>query len=329
MSQNTLGGRIKFHRTRLHMTQEQLAQKLGVSPQAVSKWEHDQSCPDILVLPDLAQLFGITVDELLGKEKPCQAEVVEEKRQNHVVWSFSSRRGNIMIALYVLVVAGLILMNNLYHFDVSWWTVVWTVACVFFGLSNFGGDASLGRITAGFLGLYVLLTEYGIFTWSFRWSIAIPVMLLIWGLSLLIDSLRGIKKPLVTVSTTKNIEKDKEKREFSCKDGNLHCALAFGSYRTAVNADILRGGEIESAFGQFTIDFSGCKAASPDCTIEVEHCFGSLKLLFPKHLAVEVIEDNSAASRAHIEGAPNEVTNGTVRLSLDKAFSVLNICYVD
>ena len=117
MSNNTLGQRIKFHRTRLHMTQEQLAQKIGVSPQAVSKWEHDQSCPDILVLPDLAELFGLTVDELLGKEKPCVAEVVEEKRENHVVWSSSGRKGKILAALYVIVISGLILMNNLYHFD--------------------------------------------------------------------------------------------------------------------------------------------------------------------------------------------------------------------
>ena len=329
MSNNTLGQRIKFHRTRLHMTQEQLAQKIGVSPQAVSKWEHDQSCPDILVLPDLAELFGLTVDELLGKEKPCVAEVVEEKRENHVVWSSSGRKGKILAALYVIVISGLILMNNLYHFDVSWWTVVWTVACVFFGLSNFGEDASLGRITAGFLGLYVLLTEYGVFQWTFKWSIAIPVMLLIWGLSLLIDGLRGKGKPFVTVSTTKNIEKDKEKREYSCDDGYIECEFAFGTHRTMVNADVLRGGSIETAFGQFTIDFSECKSASPDCTIEVEHGFGSLTLIFPKHLAVEVIKGDSAISKVNVEGSSAEVTNGTVRLSLENGFSNLNIRYID
>ncbi len=328
MSKNTLGERIKFHRTRLHMTQEQLAQKLGVSPQAVSKWEHDQSCPDISVLPDLAELFGVSVDELLGKEKPCQAEVVEEKKQHHVVWNFPGRKGSILSALYVIVVAGLILMNNLCHFDVSWWTVVWTVACVFISLHGFGDDASLGRITAGFLGLYVLLTAYGVFAWSFRWSVAIPVMLLIWGLSLLIDAIRG-GKPLVYVSTNKNIEKDKEKREFSCADGYVKCEFAFGTHRTVVAAETLRGGSIETAFGQFTIDFSGCKSASPDCTIEVEHGFGSLTLLFPKHLAVEVIKGDSAISKVNVEGSPAEVTNGTVRLSLENAFSALNIRYVD
>ena len=48
------------------MTQERLANIANVSAQAVSKWENDQSYPDILLLPLLAETFGVTVDELLG-----------------------------------------------------------------------------------------------------------------------------------------------------------------------------------------------------------------------------------------------------------------------
>ena len=70
-------------------------------------------------------------------------------------------------------------------------------------------------------------------------------------------------------------------------------------------------------------------AKKPVFAREVEHCFGSLTLLFPKHLAVEVIEDESAESKVHIEGTPAETTNGTVRLKLDKYFSTLNIRYAD
>ena len=64
--EQTLGKRIMENRKRLGWTQDRLAEQMGVSAQAVSKWENDQSCPDISLLPKLAELFGITVDELLG-----------------------------------------------------------------------------------------------------------------------------------------------------------------------------------------------------------------------------------------------------------------------
>lgn len=61
-----LGKTINELRKKNNMTQEELAAKLGVSAQAVSKWENDLSCPDISLLPDISKLFGISVDELLG-----------------------------------------------------------------------------------------------------------------------------------------------------------------------------------------------------------------------------------------------------------------------
>ena len=52
-----------------------LAEKLGVSPQAVSKWENDQTCPDISLLPLLAKILGVSVDELLSSKKGETSEV--------------------------------------------------------------------------------------------------------------------------------------------------------------------------------------------------------------------------------------------------------------
>lgn len=61
-----MGQRIAFHRKRCGLTQEQLAEKCGVTPQAVSKWENDLTAPDIGLLPVLSGIFGVTCDDLLG-----------------------------------------------------------------------------------------------------------------------------------------------------------------------------------------------------------------------------------------------------------------------
>lgn len=78
---NTLGARITQKRKELNFTQEELAEKLGVSAQAVSKWENDLSCPDITLLPTLANVLGITVDELLTGKKDDVKFVPEGQRK--------------------------------------------------------------------------------------------------------------------------------------------------------------------------------------------------------------------------------------------------------
>jgi len=66
----TLGTRISLLRREKGLKQEELAECMGVSPQAVSKWENDLNCPDIALLPQLAKTLGVTVDHLLTGEKP-------------------------------------------------------------------------------------------------------------------------------------------------------------------------------------------------------------------------------------------------------------------
>lgn len=81
----TLGKRIADLRHEKGWKQDELAEKLGVSPQAVSKWENDQTCPDISLLPGLANILGITVDELLsGKQEnaPVVTMVPEQQRKD-------------------------------------------------------------------------------------------------------------------------------------------------------------------------------------------------------------------------------------------------------
>ena len=81
----TIGKRIDALRREKNLKQDDLAQMLEVSPQAVSKWENDQTCPDISLLPKLAKILGVSVDELLsGKQElqPVVTLVPEDQRKD-------------------------------------------------------------------------------------------------------------------------------------------------------------------------------------------------------------------------------------------------------
>jgi len=70
----TLGETIQYYRKRAGLSQEALAELVGVSRQSVSKWELDDAVPEIGKLKALAGAFGITVDQLLSGEVPPQPE---------------------------------------------------------------------------------------------------------------------------------------------------------------------------------------------------------------------------------------------------------------
>lgn len=61
-----LGENIAYYRRLNAITQEELAQKLSVSAKAVSKWEQKINSPDITLLPEIANIFNISIDELFG-----------------------------------------------------------------------------------------------------------------------------------------------------------------------------------------------------------------------------------------------------------------------
>ena len=69
MERKSIGTLIAALRRANGMTQKDLAEKLNVSDKAVSRWERDESLPDLLLLPMIADIFGISVDELIRGEK--------------------------------------------------------------------------------------------------------------------------------------------------------------------------------------------------------------------------------------------------------------------
>ena len=78
----TLGKTIKQLRKETFLSQEQLAAKLNITAQAVSKWENEESYPDILFLPKIAAIFGVKIDELFDYEEDSAYQQIENMLDN-------------------------------------------------------------------------------------------------------------------------------------------------------------------------------------------------------------------------------------------------------
>ena len=95
LKQSTLGTYIRALRTQNRMTQAQLAQKLGVTDKAVSKWERDLSYPDMALFPKLADILGVTANDLLR-------ESLDESRPSRLLQILSMSR-DIRTPLHIII----------------------------------------------------------------------------------------------------------------------------------------------------------------------------------------------------------------------------------
>lgn len=85
-----IGERIRKLRTSRNLTQEEMACHLGISFQAISKWERGDGYPDITLLPSIATYFGITVDELIGMDEIASVNRFDEINRQ---WELNRSQG--------------------------------------------------------------------------------------------------------------------------------------------------------------------------------------------------------------------------------------------
>ena len=78
-----LGKNLKRLRLEKNLTQEKLADFLGVSFQSISKWERGDTYPDITMLPEIASFFKVSIDELLGVNKAQEEEEIKRLLEEH------------------------------------------------------------------------------------------------------------------------------------------------------------------------------------------------------------------------------------------------------
>lgn len=115
MEKKTIGKFISVLRKSQGMTQQDVADRLNVSNKAVSRWERDECAPDISLIPAIAEMFGVSCDELLRGERISSAFVEispsksEKQISNYVFKTISKFKSSLFISL-ALAVVGLVFM---------------------------------------------------------------------------------------------------------------------------------------------------------------------------------------------------------------------------
>ena len=338
--EQTLGKRIIEHRKRLGLTQDRLAEQLGVTAQAVSKWENDQSCPDITMLPKLAELFGISTDALLGIEKVHEAEVVDEETGNHLHvdhndsrWEIKydgGRKSKLGMALWVLLVGILLLFSNTKGLGTDLWDIAWPSAALLFGLWGLFPRFSFFRLGCALLGGYNLLNNLQILPYRLEKQLILPILLLLFGLSLLVDALQSKRKPIFTVTHDgKTVHSGvRELTSDYSEDGeSFDYSLSFGSDTRHVTLPRMTAGDIDVSFGELTVDLTGVGEFSKNCHMDADCCFGQLIIRLPKNCRAVPSSDTTFSS-VRISGNPDPQPLYTIKMDCDVSFGQVQIQYI-
>ena len=336
--EQTLGKRIAEHRKRLGMTQDQLAERLGLTAQAISKWENDQSCPDITMLPKLAEIFGTSTDELLGRvETPPvhEAEVVTEEPGDQDKWTFhwdNSKRSGITFAILALLAGGLTLVARIMQWDVSFWSILWPSAMLVCGVRGMVNRFSVTKLGLALFGGYFLVRNLGLLQLDLAGELVFPILVLLFGLDLLLDSLQKPNKPrfkLVHHLKSKDgLHVDAEPNvNFSIDGNHFECSSSFGNCRRVVTMPKLVSGEISCSFSELEVDLTACQEIVDGCHIGADCSFGELLLLVPKDCRV-ALEESIAFGDLKEEGYPDPAPQATINLEANASFGQITVRYI-
>ena len=337
--EETLGKRIAFHRKRLGLTQDRLAELLGVTAQAVSTWENDQSCPDIAMLPKLSEVFDISTDALLGiqRKEVSSTETVPENAAphqepvtdtpKHSKWKALTSPGAAFA--FWLFLTGLVAVIQAFQLvrcdlaDVA-------IACGIFSFGLFGFFRSfsvlrLGCAVAGGIFVLNLITETGLA--DIDWYIPLAAGIALLGLDLLIGTIRNSKHENPNERYPGHMTNISSKNYCSYDGERFECATCFGSGDRLIQLPRLSGGKGELSFGELIIDLSGCAEIADGCSVGLDCSFGSLEILVPRKYRVEAAT-SSAFGAVDVKGAPDPSADITIYLNCKVSFGEITIRHI-
>ena len=334
--EETMGKRIAACRKQLGLTQDALAEQRGVTAQAVSKWENDQSCPDITMIPKLARLFSITTDELLGVEqkKVYEAQVVEEDEGDGSGITINGeglkmnlsggRKGTLGLAVWILLTGALLLASNILGRGATLWGTLWSSALFVFGIFGLWPKFSFLRLGCAVFGAYFMLDPLELMPLSLNKGILLPVLLLLLGLSLFADALKKKRKGGFSIT---HGGKKATRKIYHTEGERFECSVSFGELDQMVMLPRLSGGSAEVSFGELRFDLSGCEEIVPGCPIDVSCAFGELTVRVPRDFVVEPVVSTSFGS-VETKGSPRSGAAGTIVLNGSVSFGELCIEYI-
>ena len=340
--ESTLGKRITVHRKRLGLTQDQLADKLGITAQAVSKWENDLSCPDISILPKLADIFGISIDELLGREQipVCETEVVPEEAKKDNGFTYDSNSGKmdfhwegaklegIGLACWVLLTGMLYLAVQFIDIEVTFWNVLWPSFLFVFGIFGLYPKFSGFRLGCGLFGAYVILCKFQILPLTLSNGVLIAVAVMLFGLGLLADTLRKSKRRNV-VYGVKNSQLHHKKitRDFHIDGTGFAYDGSFGDSSECIEMETLSHGSISVSFGDYIVDLRGVANVDANCLLTADCSFGELTLLVPRRYTI-LPDSSTSFANFRIDGHPDANAAGCINLQADVSFGEICVKYI-
>lgn len=333
MEQQSMGKRIMQLRKEKGYTQEQLAEMMGVSAQAVSKWENDVSCPDISILPQLAEKLGVSTDELLGV-KPIEPKVVivdAQKNKNDGDGQFSvswdggneAKKDGIWFAVLVIVLGAAFLIQRVGNLSFGIWGIVWPAALIVVGISWMIKRFSFFSLTVAGLGLYYLLFNLEVTTFVLSWSVIWPGLLVLLGLTILYETLIPHKHSWCGVNFKGNKQ---TKSDYVENNGFLRYDCAFCEENRRVAVEDFSGGDIDLSFGKSELDLTKVLHVSPNAKLEVDVSFGTFDLIVPRSMRIYLKSDKAFGS-IQMNGEANADATESLVVDGDVSFGTMNIIY--
>ena len=347
MNENTIGKRIQALRKERGMTQKQLADAVGVTPQAVSKWETDESCPDITALPLLAGTLGVSVDTLLSGAESASGPVLEgvvrdadeaasSKKEKPYTWVWNAGKvSGIIFGVFILLAGVLLILTKTkpeWFGEIGFWDIIWPSAIIFVGLagcvSRDISGFSLGIVAVGVL---FLLKNLGVIEGSV-WPIAIAIVLILVGVTTILRQFFKKNKKMKVTRDGKVVYGDgregKFRSDYNEEGGYVKYNGSFGDDYITCGSDVFTGGEINTSFGDFDIDLKDVREFTDGAELKATVSFGDLTVHLPKTVRVDLDAAGSFSGKG-VKGGPAADAPYVLRVKAAASFGNFSIEYED